>query len=166
MDAALWESPAAERLLTAMSIESPRCRSTTPAAPCPHCSMTPAGRVLVVKGAPEQVLANCEGVPDAAQDTLAALFAEGRRVVAVASKPAPELTAITADDESGLALDGFLVFADEPKAAASDSLAQLAALGIEVKVATGDNAQVAEKVCADLGLPSKGTITGTADGHP
>ena len=52
------------------------------------------------------------------------------------------------------------MFADEPKAAARDSLAQLAALGIEVKVATGDNPQVAEKVCADLGLASKGTITG------
>ena len=35
--------------------------------------------------------------------------------------------------------------ADNPKAAARDSLAQLAALGIEVKVATGDNAQFAEK---------------------
>ena len=58
---------------------------------------------------------------------------------------------------AGLTLDGFLVFADEPKAAARESLARLAALGIEVKVATGDNPQVAEKVCADLGLASKGT---------
>ena len=32
------------------------------------------------------------------------------------------------------------------------SLAQLAALGIEVKVATGDNPRVAEKVCAEIGL--------------
>ena len=63
-----------------------------------------------------------------AQRTLDALFADGRRVVAVASKPAPDLTAITVDDECGLTLDGFLVFADEPKAAARDSLAQLAAL--------------------------------------
>ena len=47
-----------------------------------------------------------------------------------------------------------------PKAAARDSLAQLAALGIEVKVATGDNPLVAEKVCAELGLASKGTVTG------
>ena len=81
-------------------------------------------------------------------------------MVAVANKPAPELTAITAADESSLALNGFLVFADEPKAAARDSLAQLATLGIEVKVATGDNPRVAEKVCAELGLASKGTVTG------
>jgi len=117
-------------------------------------------RVLLVKGAPEQVLAKCVAVPDAAQQTLSALFADGRRVVAVASRAAPGLTTIDTGDEAGLRLDGFLVFSDEPKAAARDSLAQLAALGIEVKVATGDNPQVAEKVCADLGLASKGTITG------
>ena len=58
-------------------------------------------------------------------------------------------------------LAGFLVFADEPKAAARESLAQLAALGIEVKIATGDNPRVAEKVCAEMGLASKGTITGS-----
>ena len=117
-------------------------------------------RVLVLKGAPEQVLARCQMTPEAAQDTLAALFAAGRRVVAVAAKPATELTTITADDESDLMLAGFVVFADEPKAAARQSLAQLAALGIELKIATGDNPRVAEKVCADLGLASKGTITG------
>ena len=42
---------------------------------------------------------------------------------------------------------------------------QLAELGIEVKIATGDNARVAEKVCADLGLVSKGTITGAEMEH-
>ena len=67
---------------------------------------------------------------------------------------------IAADDESDLTLDGFLIFADEPKAAARESLAWLATLGIEVKVATGDNPQVAEKVCTELGLTSKGTVTG------
>jgi P-type Mg2+ transporter len=117
-------------------------------------------RLLIVKGAPEQVLARCVEIPDAAQRTLAGLFADGRRVVAVASRPAPGLQHLTATDECGLTLDGFLVFADNPKVAARDSLVQLAALGIEVKVATGDNPLVAEKVCADLGLASTGTVTG------
>lgn len=160
MDTALWESPAAEGLLTA-SVHRVATLPFDHARRATSSLVDDAGRrVLVVKGAPEQVLQKCEGVPAAAQRTLAALFTSGRRVVAVASKPAPELTVLTADDECGLALDGFLVFADEPKAAARDSLAQLAALGIELKVATGDNPKVAEKVCADLGLPSKGTITG------
>ena len=97
LDAALWESPAAGRLATGGA-----CRAATlpfyywRGAPCPHCSMTVLAACWWSRGAPEEVLANCAVVPDAAQDTLAALFAEGRRVVAVASKPAPELTAITA----------------------------------------------------------------------
>ncbi len=121
---------------------------------------TADGRVLVVKGAPEQVMARCVDVPDAAQRTLSGLFADGRRVVAVATRPADGLGRITAADEAGLQLDGFLVFADNPKSAARHSLAQLATLEIEVKIATGDNPQVAEKVCTELGLPSKGTVTG------
>jgi Mg2+-importing ATPase len=117
-------------------------------------------RVLVVKGAPEQVLTRSQMTVAAAQDTLADLFAAGRRVVAVAAKPAAELTTITPDDECDLMLAGFLVFADEPKPAARQSLSRLADLAIELKIATGDNPRVAEKVCADLGLASKGTITG------
>ena len=160
MDAALSESPAVERLTTATvhrvaTLPFDHARRATSAL------LDDDGhRFLVVKGAPEQVMAKCAVVPDAARQTLAALFTSGRRVVAVASKPAPDLAVLTADDECDLVLDGFLVFADEPKAAARDSLAQLAALGIELKVATGDNPKVAEKVCTDLVLPSKGTITG------
>ena len=52
------------------------------------------------------------------------------------------------------------MFRDPPRADAADALKRLAALGIRVKIATGDNARVAEKVCADLALPSGGTLTG------
>lgn len=117
-------------------------------------------RTLVVKGAPEQILERCEAVAPEAHGTLSALFADGQRVVAVATRAADELQTVTASDETGLMLQGFLVFADTPKEEARESLAQLAALGIDVKIATGDNPQVAEKVCADLGLVSKGTLTG------
>jgi len=122
---------------------------------------TPTGdTLLVVKGAPESVLARCVTVPDAAAVTVQAQFAAGSRVVAVASRVAPDLDAVTPADERDLTLAGFLVFLDRPKVAAASSLKRLAALGIEVKVCTGDNPLVAEKVCADLGLTSGGTLTG------
>ena len=160
MDAALSRCTDAERLMTG-TVHRIATLPFDHTRRAMSCVLDDDGRrVLLVKGAPEQVLAKCVAVPDAAQQTLSALFADGRRVVAVASRAAPGLTTIDTGDEAGLRLDGFLVFSDEPKAAARDSLAQLAALGIEVKVATGDNPQVAEKVCADLGLASKGTITG------
>jgi Mg2+-importing ATPase len=159
MDTALWENTDAKSLTNVHRVATLPFDHTRRAM---SCLIDDAGsRLLVVKGAPEQVLARCAALPDETQPTLSMLFADGRRVVAVASKPSPELTSITADDEAGLRLEGFLVFADEPKAEARSSLTQLATLGIEVKVATGDNPQVAEKVCADLGLTSKGSITGT-----
>ncbi len=160
LDAALWESPKAKDLVgvgvqRVASVPFDHVRRATSVLVDDN-----GKRVLVLKGAPEQVLARCQMTPQDTQDTLNALFDAGRRVVAVAVKPAAELTTITAADESDLMLAGFVVFADEPKAAARQSLARLAALGIELKIATGDNPRVAEKVCADLGLASKGTITG------
>jgi Mg2+-importing ATPase len=160
MDAALWESPDAQRLtagefhrIATLPFDHERRATST--------LVDDGGeRVLVVKGAPEQVMARCASIPIGAQKVLDALFDEGRRVVAVANRSATRLTAITATDEAGLVLQGFLVFADEPKSAARGSLARLTAMGIEVKVATGDNPKVAEKVCAELGLTSKGTATG------
>lgn len=160
LDAALWESPQARELMD-------RAARRVALLPFDHERRATSAlvdydgnRVLVVKGAPEQVLAQCRAVPPAAEDTLAALFAAGRRVVAVATKPAPGMTTLTRADECELSLAGFLVFADEPKSAARQSLSDLADLGIELKIATGDNPRVAEKVCDDLGLASKGTITG------
>ena len=160
LDAALWESPQSEALVGA-AVQRVAMRPFDHERRATSVLVDDDGkRVLVVKGAPEQVLAQCQTTAAVAQETLSDLFAAGRRVVAVAAKPAAALTTITPDDECELLLVGFLVFADEPKPAARQSLSKLAALGIELKIATGDNPRVAEKVCADLGLESKGTITG------
>jgi P-type Mg2+ transporter len=118
-------------------------------------------RTLVVKGAPEIVLARCRGASERAQAVLEEQFAAGYRVVAVATRAAGGLTRITADDERDLDLAGFLTFRDPPKADAAGALAHLRALEVEVKVITGDNHRVAEKVCRDLGLEVRGTLTGT-----
>jgi len=112
-------------------------------------------RVLVTKGAPETVLDRCLDVPASAHQVLEERFASGARVVAVASKDGTGLAdpaAPSPDDEHGLTLTGFLVFLDQPKPAAAASLELLHRLGVQVKIATGDNAAVAERVCADLGL--------------
>ncbi|WP_432989470.1 magnesium-translocating P-type ATPase [Dactylosporangium sp. CA-233914] len=116
---------------------------------------------IIVKGAPESVLARCADVPAEAHTTLDRFFAQGIRVVAVAGRPAPAATSLTAADERDLHLDGFLAFLDPPKADAADSLHRLARLGITVKIATGDNAVVAAKVCGDLGLTDTRTLSGT-----
>jgi Mg2+-importing ATPase len=115
---------------------------------------------LVTKGAPEDVLALCGPTPPPVRAMLEEQFDAGARVVAVAARPAAGLAQLTPGDERGLALAGFLVFLDRPKANARESLDRLEELGITVKIATGDNAKVAEKVCADLDVKSGGTLSG------
>lgn len=120
----------------------------------------PEGRLLVTKGAPEAVLERCVAVPADARAALEREFRTGGRVVAVARRPAPELTSVAVDDERDLTLAGFLVFLDRPKASVASALARLAGLGISVRVVTGDNPAVAEYVCDQLGLDGGGTLTG------
>ena len=122
----------------------------------------PAGRsILITKGAPETLLDRCTDVTDAARTALNAEFAQGNRVIAVATRSLPEGRTPRTDDEHGLRLAGFLVFLDPPKQDAAQALRRLADLGITVKVVTGDNPAVAGKVCHDLGLGTGGALTGT-----
>jgi Mg2+-importing ATPase len=121
----------------------------------------PGGRrLLITKGAPEVVLARCRQVPAAAAGVLDRLFAAGSRVVAVATRDGAGLDAVGRAEERDLALAGFLTFTDPPKPGAAASLHRLRALGIEVKVVTGDNDRVAAKVCGELGIPVSRTLTG------
>jgi P-type Mg2+ transporter len=103
-------------------------------------------------------------VPDGARPTLEALFSAGARVVAVATRPAEGIQALTAAGEQGLTLEGFLTFADRPKADAGASIAKLERLGVQVKIITGDNGLVAATVCAQIGVDCAGVLSGAEVG--
>ncbi|MEV6012885.1 magnesium-translocating P-type ATPase [Streptomyces sp. NPDC051976] len=169
LDSALWDSPAARA-------EHAALKGWTRAGVLPFdherrmistvVRDATGVTTLVTKGAPESVLERCTDVPETARAALAAEFAAGNRVVAVATRPAPDTTAPTAADESDLRLVGLLVFLDPPKPDAAAALRRLAELGITVKIVTGDNPAVAAKVCHDLDLTSAdpaahGALTGT-----
>jgi Mg2+-importing ATPase len=117
-------------------------------------------RQIIVKGAPETVLARCSNAPPQAQAVLDAQFAAGSRVIAVATRVGDDRTTLSADDERDLDLAGFLTFVDRPKADAHEALEQLKRLDVAVKIITGDNDRVAQKVCTDIGLAVDGTLTG------
>jgi Mg2+-importing ATPase len=163
LDQALWRSPGAALQQTALA-----GHTRLAVLPFDHerrmisvLVRDPAGRsVLVTKGAPETVLDRCTGVTGAARTALDAEFAQGNRVIAVATRPLPKGRRPQAEDERDLRLAGFLVFLDPPKQDAAQALRRLAGLGITVKVVTGDNPAVAAKVCRDLGLGTGGTLTG------
>ena len=93
LDAALWESPGqgpgGRRRATGRGAAVRPIRRATSVLVDDN-----GKRVLVLKGAPEQVLARCQARRRRRRHPCA-LFAAGRRVVAVAAKPAAELTTIT-----------------------------------------------------------------------
>jgi P-type Mg2+ transporter len=131
-------------------------------------------RLLVVKGAPEDILSHsaryqrqgaAHGLDATARKTAEATFnalgVEGYRVLGVAWREVDvhrQNAGIA--DETDLTVAGFLAFLDPPKAGAREALTELAKLGVAVKVVTGDNEQVTRHVCAELGLDVKGTLTG------
>lgn len=134
-------------------------------------------RLLVVKGAPEDVLQLCtayetdggrgvHALDDAARARIDARFEtlgnEGFRVLAVACKQV-EATRSTAavGDESELVFAGFAAFLDPPKQSARPALLALAASGVALKVITGDNERVARHVCAELGMPITDVLLGS-----
>jgi Mg2+-importing ATPase len=161
LDQALWEAPDAPTFDTATT----RRLATRPFDYQRRIASAlvegPDGqRSVIVKGAPELVLARCRSVPARTQSVLDAQFARGSRLVAVATRGTHDDATLSADDEHDLDLAGFLAFLDPPKADAAAALAHLAALDVQVKVITGDNDRVAAKVCTDLGLGVRGVLTG------
>ena len=119
--------------------------------------------LLITKGAPEVVLARCVDVPSSAAGTLAGLFADGARTIALATRAMPgngEVRDPVPDDEHALRFAGFVTFIDRPKPDAGAAIRQLNGLGIAVKIITGDNGAVAGKVCHDIGMDVTGVLTG------
>lgn len=130
-------------------------------------------RMLVVKGAPEGVLPLCTAsrlgeaaapMTDAsrarARATFEQLSATGQRVLALASRAVPEQPAYSAADERELVLEGFLAFSDPPLPHTAEALRALHRDGVEVKILTGDNEQVARRVCQEVGLRVKRLVLG------
>ena len=130
--------------------------------------------LLICKGAVEEVLAVCTHVRhgdaietlDAAmlariREVTAALNDEGLRVVAVAAcELPPTQDTYGLQDERELELVGYVAFLDPPKESTAPALRALAAHGVNVKVLTGDNERVTARVCAQVGLASRGLLLG------
>jgi len=128
------------------------------------------GIVLVTKGAVRQVLEVCTCVAGgsplepAARAALEQLHVgwtgQGFRVLAVASRTLPEQPTYGRADERELSFEGFLTFLDRPKPGAREALRDLARLGVQVKIITGDTRLVAEHVAGLVGIPAPRVLTG------
>jgi len=119
--------------------------------------------ILICKGAPEEIFKDCllnNEDKITANTQYEFLSRDGFRVLAIATKETGADEVFTKEDESGMALHGFVAFLDPPKKDAGKMIAALKSIGVEVKIITGDNHLVTQKVCKEIGLPVKGILQG------
>ncbi len=131
-------------------------------------------RMLITKGAPEEIFAisdtyeSASGVGEFSKikNSATQLFndqsRDGFRVLALAYKelPAESTASYNKSIENDMVFLGFLAFLDPPKEGANVTISELKQLGIEVKILTGDNDLLAQKICRDLGIEITGTLSG------
>lgn len=86
---------------------------------------------------------------------------DGFRLLAVAYKELPDnLEKYDTNTEQNLTLVGFVAFLDPPKETVSEAITELNRYGVEIKILTGDNDIIANKICKDVGLNVKGIMIG------
>ncbi|WP_420828376.1 magnesium-translocating P-type ATPase [Devosia salina] len=136
------------------------------------------GRQLICKGAVANVMAVCSSMRigsrirrlgaterTAVEERCRIWSQDGFRVLAVATNKLAAGTPVSRDLEAGLCLEGYLLFFDPPKAGIEADLAALVARGIRVKMISGDNRHVAERLARRIGLPSRHIVTGAELAH-
>ncbi|CAG9416920.1 Magnesium-transporting ATPase, P-type 1 [Providencia alcalifaciens] len=138
---------------------------------------TPEGEALLIcKGAAEEMLAVCQSyqqdghsvlLDDHAKARIVELVSDynkqGFRVLLLATRSLNDAEAslpLSAQAEQQLELRGILTFLDPAKESAISAIAALRENGVMVKVLTGDNAVITEKICHDVGLNIDEIMTG------
>lgn len=119
-------------------------------------------RLLITKGALENVLAVCTPVGPQIADQYAAWSAKGIRVLGLATRA---LAGHEAAVEKDLTFAGFLLFFDPPKPGVNQTLTALAGLGIQLKLITGDNHLVAAHLATQVGMDATQMLTGAQIGQ-
>jgi Mg2+-importing ATPase len=126
-------------------------------------------RLLVVQGAPEQVMRISakysdgrpfEAVKSEVQGVYDSLSAEGFRVLAVATRKVHAQAGYEPADEKALTFAGFMAFLDPAKQSVKATLEKIRDYGVQIKIVTGDNALVTRKIASEIGLEITGLLTG------
>ncbi|TXH07564.1 MAG: HAD family hydrolase [Candidatus Moraniibacteriota bacterium] len=111
---------------------------------------------LIVRGAFEEVLHRCVGLSESERSELIewgnAAGKDGKRDLAVATRALPRKRTISPELEEDLTFIGMIAFLDPLKKSAEKTISDARALGIAVKILTGDSRDVAGAVAKSVGL--------------
>lgn len=132
-------------------------------------------RLLVVKGAPEDILSlstrleQANGATGPMDEAWARrltgeferLGEDGYRVLAVAVRNLGPSERDARAAERDLTFAGFLAFVDPPKPDAANAIRELKKAGVTVKILTGDNERITQHICRELDIEVTGLLTGT-----
>lgn len=129
---------------------------------------------LICKGAVEETLAICNRIQDKGHEfpmtpeitakvteEARRLSLSGFRVVAIAYKKTDSRHEhYSVNDEEELILLGYIAFLDPPKETTAEAVSNLKQLGITLKILTGDNELVTQKICHTVDLSVQGILLG------
>lgn len=119
------------------------------------------GAQVLVKGAPDAVLALCGSAPGA-PDALKQLARRGLRVLAIAVRdlvPEDPIPVTPAEAERDLRLLGLVALEDPPRPGVDDVLKACRHAGIRVAMVTGDHPETAAAIAREIGLTdSEGAV--------
>jgi magnesium-transporting ATPase (P-type) len=129
--------------------------------------------VVFLKGAPESVLALCSQqrshgedqplAPHSWNEAITQMGSSGLRALALALKPAPSGVGgldFSAVRSGGFSLLGIAGIADPPREEAIAAVRQCQSAGIRVKMITGDHAETARAVAAQMNISARRVVTG------
>lgn len=132
-----------------------------------------AGSYLITKGALDNILAVStqvrqgdqtvaldEGQLKGIRDRFADWSGQGFRVLGLATRPVTPADSCAVAEEQEMVFEGFLLFFDPPKPEVQETIRQLAELGVDLKIITGDNKLVAMHIANVIGMHLAGVLTG------
>ncbi len=134
----------------------------------------PEGGLLVTKGSFPTVMDICDRVRlgngdvvglQPHRDRIAERFdsfgAKGVRALAVCYRPiGAEVAIVTREMETGMILAGFILMEDPLKPGIVNTIRELEETGVELKIITGDNQEVAASIARRIGISDPVVLTG------
>jgi Mg2+-importing ATPase len=115
-----------------------------------------SGKKIIVRGAHENILPYVKNIPEDLEKEIIKWVLQqgkkGRRVIALASKDFDKDDYDVKDEEKNLIFEGLISFSDPIKSSTKSAVKKAGKLGVDIRIITGDSAEVAGAVAYEVGI--------------